>query len=230
MHTSPLRCLLFTLLTLTAGITACKTATTPAPIPAASLKWEKEIAGIEARDLANPPQRDCIIFVGSSSIRRWTNLAQAFPGKPVFNHGFGGSQICDSVAYADRIVIPQHPRLVVLYAGGNDINAGKTPEAVFNDFKAFAKKVGAALPTTKIAFISSAPNPKRWEQVEKVKRLNQLVEDYIRGDQRLTFINVFPHMLGPDGLPKPDIYVADRLHMNDKGYAIWTEIITPYLK
>lgn len=233
MRTLSLRsasCLLLLAGTLSAGLTACQHPPRPEPIPAASLKWEKEIASIEARDRSNPPPRDGIIFVGSSSIRRWTNLAKAFPDKPVINHGFGGSQICDSVAYAERIVIPQYPRLVVLYAGGNDINAGKTPETVFNDFKAFVKKIETALPATKIAFISSAPNPKRWEQVEKVRRLNHLVEEYIRGDQRLTFINVFPHMLGPDGQPKPDIYVADRLHMNDQGYAIWKEIVGPYLK
>lgn len=230
MRPSSLSGIFLIAIALTTSFTACTTAPQPPEAIYSSAKWEKEIAALEARDRTNPPPRDGIVFVGSSSIKRWTNLAQAFPGKPVINHGFGGSQICDSVAYAERIVIPQRPRLVVLYAGGNDINAGKTPETVFNDFKAFVKKVHAALPQTRIAFISSAPNPKRWEQVEKVKRLNQLAAAYISGDPRLTFINVFPHMLGADGQPKPDIYVADRLHMNDKGYAIWTEIIGPYLK
>ena len=85
------------------------------------------------------------------------------------------------------------------------------------------------MPRTRIAFISSAPNPKRWAQVEKAKRLNQLVADFVKTDSRLEFINVFPHMLGPDGQPKPDIFLDDKLHMNAKGYAIWRELVMPFL-
>ena len=194
-----------------------------------SAKYEKEIAGLEARDRAHPPQRDCIVFVGSSSIRLWTNLATAFPGLPVVNHGFGGSHLADSVNFADRIIIPLAPRQVVIYAGGNDINAGKSPEVVYGDFVALVTKLRIALPQTRIAYISSAPNPQRWAQVEKVKRLNSLVQAYCHF-HGLTFINVFPLMLGPDGHPKPDIYVADGLHMNPKGYAIWREAVAPCLK
>jgi lysophospholipase L1-like esterase len=194
-----------------------------------STKWEKDIAGFEAHDRTNPPPKDCILFVGSSSIRLWKSLATDFPGLPVVNRGFGGSQLADSAKFADRFIIPLAPRQVVIYAGGNDINAGKSPEIVYGDFVALVTKVRAALPTTKIAFISSAPNPQRWAQVEKVKRLNSLVEAYCHFHD-MTFINVFPLMLGPDGHPKPDIYVADGLHMNPKGYAIWREAVAPCLK
>ena len=194
-----------------------------------SAKWEKEIAGLEARDKAHPPQRDCIVFVGSSSIRLWTNLVADFPGLPVVNHGFGGSQLADSVNFADRIILPLAPRQVVIYAGGNDINAGKTPEVVYGDFVALVTKLRTALPLAQIAYIASAPNPKRWAQVEKVKRLNSLVAAYCHFHE-LTFIDVFPLMLGPEGLPKPDIYVADGLHLNPKGYAIWRAAVAPGLK
>jgi lysophospholipase L1-like esterase len=202
----------------------------PQVVEASQKRWETEIAALEARDLENPPPKDGFLFVGSSSIKRWTNLAEAFPGRPVINHGFGGSQITDSVVYAQRIVIPQRPRLVVMYAGGNDINAGKSADQVFLDYLAFTRTVHAALPQTRIAFISIAPNPKRWSQIETVKQANALVESHVRTDPRLEFINVFPHMLGPDGKPKPDIFVADQLHMNAKGYAIWREVVGAYLK
>jgi lysophospholipase L1-like esterase len=158
----------------------------------------------------------------------WKTLAEDFPNRPVVNRGFGGSQLADSVNFAERIVIPYHPRQVVIYAGGNDINAGKAPDLVFGDFVALVSKIHAALPQTQIAYISSAPNPARWAQVEKVKRLNALAGDYCRR-HHMAFINVFPLMLGPDGNPKPDIYVADRLHINLKGYAIWKEAIGPCL-
>jgi lysophospholipase L1-like esterase len=194
-----------------------------------STRWERDIAAFQAADATNLPPKHAIEFVGSSSIRMWRTLAADFPGQPVFNRGFGGSQLADSANFADRIIIPYRPRQVVIYAGGNDINAGKDPEIVFGDFVVLVSKIKSALPETKISFISSAPNPKRWEQVEKVKGLNRLAETYCRR-HKLDFINVFPLMLGPDGLPKPNIFLEDRLHMNAEGYAIWKSAVRPHLR
>jgi lysophospholipase L1-like esterase len=193
-----------------------------------STQWENEIAAFEARDRTNPPPKGCIVFVGSSSIRKWTSLAADFPDLPVINRGFGGSQLADSVNFAGRIIVPYEPRQVVIYAGGNDINAGKDPEVVFGDFVALATRIKVASPRTRIAFISIAPNPKRWAQVEKVKQVNALAAAYCHR-YGMTFINVFPLMLNPDGHPRPDIFVQDGLHMNPKGYAIWTKAVGPRL-
>lgn len=191
--------------------------------------WERDIAVYEAHDKTNPPPPNPIVFVGSSSIVKWTSLAADFPDLPVMNRGFGGSQLADSVNYADRIVIKYHPREVVVYAGGNDIAAGKSAEIVYGDFVALMQKLHAGLPHAKLAFIASAPNHARWAQVEKVRRLNALAENYCRHHD-ISFINVFPLMLGSDGHPLPDIYVADGLHMNAKGYVIWHQAVAPYLK
>ena len=193
-----------------------------------SEKFEPEIAAFEASDRTNPPPKDCVVFVGSSSIKRWTNLAADFPDLPVVNRGFGGSQLADSVHFADRILFPYQPRQVVIYAGGNDINAHKSPEVVFGDFVALVTKLRATLPKTRVAFIAIAPNPQRWSQADKIRRFNSMAESYCRR-HGVRFINVFPLMLGPDGQPKPDIFVADRLHMNAKGYAIWRVAVRPYL-
>jgi lysophospholipase L1-like esterase len=199
-----------------------------AQVKSTASPFEAEISAFEASDKTNPPPADAIVFIGSSSIRLWKTLAQDFPEYKVVNRGFGGSQIADAVQFADRIVVPYKPRMVVFYSGGNDINAGKSPERVFADFKEFAEKVRSKLPATRLAYISIAPNPARWSQVEKVKAANRLIEDYCQANQ-LTFINVFPHMLGADGQPRPEIYVEDGLHMNAKGYALWTQLVKPYL-
>ncbi len=193
-------------------------------------KWEKDIAAFEAADKTNPPPKGAILFIGSSSIRMWKSLAKDFPEHKVINRGFGGSEISDSVQFAERIVFPYEPKRIIMYAGGNDINGGKSPERVFADFKAFVEKVRQRLPNTPISYISIAPNPARWAQVEKVKAANALIEEYTQRNPKLSFINVFPRMLGEDGKPLPDIYLQDRLHMNAKGYAIWTSIIRPLLK
>jgi len=191
--------------------------------------FEKDILAFEAADKTNPPLAGAALFIGSSSIRLWTTLAQDFPQHRVINRGFGGSQIIDSVRYAKRIVLPYKPHLVVLYAGGNDINAGKTPEQVAADYRAFVKTVHDTLPATRIAYISIAPNPARWAQADRVRAANSLIEAHTRNDARLVFINVFPKVLGEDGQPRPEIFGADRLHMNPKGYELWRGIVGPVL-
>jgi lysophospholipase L1-like esterase len=197
--------------------------------PPSFAKWEKEIAAFEQADRENPPPQQAIVFVGSSSIRKWTTVAQDFPHHHVLNRGFGGSELGDSAHFADRIVLPYKPRFIVVYAGGNDINAHKTAEQVFAAFKDFVAKVRAKQPETPIAYISIAGNPKRWAQVEEVKKANALIEAFTREQPGLKFIDVFHAMLGSDGLPRPEIFSSDQLHMNAEGYKLWAEIVGRYL-
>ena len=160
----------------------------------------------------------------------WKTLAQDFPGFPVINRGFGGSQMVDTLVYADRIVLPYHPRQIVVYAGDNDIPAGKSPEQVFADFKAFVEKVHQALPKTRISYLAIKGCSSRWRLVEKVKKANQLIRQFTETDPRLDFIDTFTPLLGKDGRPRDELFRADKLHLNAKGYALWTAAVRPYLK
>ena len=204
-----------------------------APLPftagAATNAFEPEIRAFESADSTNPPPKNGILFIGSSSIRLWKTLAADFPGLRTINRGFGGSQIADSIHYAERIVIPYAPRQIVMYAGGNDINAGKSSEEALADFQKFVERVHRSLPETRIAYISIAPNPARWSQVDRVRRANELIADFTRKDPRLSFITVFAAMLGPDGKPRPELFVEDQLHMNSEGYKLWREIVGKHL-
>jgi lysophospholipase L1-like esterase len=212
------------------AVIAAQAVQAPEPAAAGAERFEDEIRAMEAADATSPPPKGGIVFIGSSSIRLWKTLADDFPGLPVVNRGFGGSQIREATHWAPRILVPLAPRLVVLYSGGNDLNAGRTPAEVESDFREFVARVHATLPKTRIAYISIAGNPARWAQVERVKDANARIQALTKTDPHLVFIDVFPHMLGPDGLPIPDIFVDDRLHMNDKGYAIWKKVVAPYLR
>src|SRR5205814_7150636 len=139
------------------------------------------------------------------------------PEYKVINRGFGGSQIADSVAVTERLILPCQPRMVVLYAGDNDIAAGKTPEQVAADFKAFVRKIRAASPRARIAFISIKPSPARWQFIERIKTANQRIEAFCRQDERLSFIDVFNPMLRGDGKPRAELFVEDKLHLNRAG-------------
>src|SRR5439155_17459924 len=129
-------------------------------------------------------------------------------------------EMADSLYFADRTVIPYKPRLVVIQAGGNDINDGHTPEQVFEDFKAFVAKVRAKLPEVRIAYLSMNPSPKRWHQREDQQKGNQLIRDYIQSEKNLDYIDFWDAMLGPDSLPRADLFVDDGLHNNAAGYKI----------
>jgi lysophospholipase L1-like esterase len=193
-------------------------------------KWETEIKAFEHLDDAKAPPRGAVLFVGSSSIRLWKTLGKDFPGLMTINRGFGGSQISDATQLADRIVIPYAPKTIVFYSGDNDIAAGRTPEQVRDDFRAFVEKVRKALPETSIAFLSIKPSIARWHLIEKIKTANQLVAADCKRDRGLIFVDIFPSMLGDDGKPKAELFVQDGLHMSAAGYELWAAQLRPVLK
>jgi GDSL-like lipase/acylhydrolase family protein len=192
-------------------------------------RWEHEIAAFEQSDRTNPPPKNGLLFIGSSTIRFWKTLAEDFPGQPVINRGFGGSEIVDSTHFADRIIFPCAPRMILLRAGGNDLWAGKSPEQVFADFKEFVATVHAKLPQTEIAFISLSPSIARWKQCEKEKAVNAMVEEFVGKNPRLKYIETYPMVLGADGQPRPELFVGDKLHFNAEGYKLLVEHVRPYL-
>ncbi len=192
--------------------------------------WKTEIDQLTAGDATRPPAPDGIVFVGSSSIRLWTTLARDFPNLPVLNRGFGGSELADSVFYEDRLVFAYHPRTVVLYAGTNDLWAGKTAETVFADFQAFHARLRAAQPETKLVYISIVLSPSRARIHDIMRKANGLIAAECARDPRCVFVDVNTPMSGPNGVPPPGLFRDDQLHMNASGYALWAKVLAPYLQ
>ncbi len=148
----------------------------------------------------------------------------------VINRGFGGSQIGDSVKYVDRIVLLYRPKAVVFYAGNNDLAAGKPPERLLKVFQQFVAKVHEALPRTRIPFIGVKPSPSRWKLKDKVIETNRLMEQYCHSDSRLSYVDVYTPMLGTDGLPREELFIADKPHMNRAGYELWAARVKPLVE
>ncbi len=195
-----------------------------------SAKFEPEIKAFEAADKKSPPPENAILFVGASGIKLWKTLEKDFPDHRVIKRGFGGSQIADAIYFADRIVIPYQPKTILLQSGGNDINAGKSPEQVAEDFRVFVEKVRAKLPEVRILFMSLQPSPARWSQAEKQKQTNALILKQIKAGKNMDYIDAYDAFLTADGQPREDLFVADRLHHNEAGYKIRTKLVTPFLK
>jgi lysophospholipase L1-like esterase len=183
-----------------------------------------EIAAFENYDRQNSFAKDSVLFVGSSSIRLW-QTADSFPDLPVINRGFGGSTIAHVNQYADRIVFKYKPRVIVFYSGDNDIAGGKSPDKVFADFSQFVDSVHERLPETQIIFLPVKPSIARWNVWPKMQTVNERVRDFTKNDKRLTYVDTATPMLGDDGKPRPELFRDDGLHLNNKGYALWDEVL-----
>lgn len=191
-------------------------------------RWEEAIKAFEADDRANPKESGGVVFIGSSSIRMW-DLERSFPGLDAVNRGFGGSQMADSVRYADRILLPLKPETIVVYAGDNDINAGKSPEIVFADFTRFVALIHDALPETRVLFIAIKPSLRRWHLIETIRRANYKVKKFASTHPLVEFVNIDTPMLGEDRRPRPELFVDDGLHMTWQGYEVWNAALRPHL-
>ena len=197
--------------------------------PVSTPVWVNDMARFEAEDAANPPPAAPIVFTGSSSVRMWDSLASDFPGKPVLNRGFGGSQVRDAVHSADQIAIRYQPRMIVLYSGDNDINAGRSPQQVLSDFRAFVARIRQALPRTPIAYLAIKPSPSRIDQLPRQQQANALLRQEAARLEHVEFIDVATPMLGADGQPRAELFIEDRLHMSRAGYELWRGVVAPYL-
>ena len=194
-------------------------------------EWESTIRAFERQDKAHPVPPGVIVFTGSSSIAYWSSLADDMKPLPVINRGFGGSEYTDVNHYADRIVIAYRPAAVVVYAGDNDLAPGsrKTPESVAQDVRQFVQIVHAKLPGTWIFVLSIKPSILRWKTWPEMKEANQLIQDFIRTQDHVAYIDVAMPMLDKSGRPLGDLFVADGLHPSAKCYALWTSLIKPAL-
>ena len=228
-----MQCRHFTIFALILCLGSIAHAAKPVPTTAElgkqrAAKWEKNIARHEKADLENPPPADGILFVGSSSIVGW-DVKKWFPDLPVINHGFGGSIIADSVHFADRVIFPCKPKIIVFYAGDNDIAGGRAPKDVLGDYKTFAELVHKRLPKARIIYVSIKLCKNRWRLRDKVRETNALIREEIEKDPEAVYFDAATPLLDEDGNPRDELFRKDNLHLKDKGYRIWSEALRPLL-
>jgi len=193
--------------------------------------WESTIEGFEAADRETSPEPGAILFTGSSSIRLWSSLEQDMAPLRVLNRGFGGAHMDHVVHYADRIIRPYAPRALVVYAGDNDIGAGKTPARVEADFRALVERVREDQPDLPIYYLTIKASRLRWKLWPIMHETNQRIEALAAGDPAIHVIDVASPMiaLGGGGKPPSALFALDGLHLSDEGYALWTSVVRPRL-
>lgn len=189
-------------------------------------RWEEAMRVFAAEDAASPPPANAIVFTGSSSIVSWRTIHEDMAPLKVITRGFGGSTMRDAVYWVDTLVLKYRPSAVVLYEGDNDIALyDKTPEEVLEGFKMFVSRIRAELPGTRIYFLSIKPSTLRWGVWPEMRRANDLVRPFCEIRRGIYFIDVASAMLDEHGNLRADIFEADGLHLNARGYEVWTSVV-----
>jgi lysophospholipase L1-like esterase len=202
-------------------------------LPAAQdVPFAKDIAAFVRQDLENPPAKGQVLFIGSSSFTMWSDMKERFPGVPVLNRGFGGSTLPDVIRNVDKIVVPYAPRKIIVYCGENDLAADPKLPAymVAKRFRQLHTLIRQRLPEVPIVYVSMKPSPSRFWMRSRFIAGNRWIREFCESQKATEFLDVWPDMLGPNGWPKEEIFLKDQLHMNSKGYDIWTRLLAPYVK
>lgn len=177
---------------------------------------------------ASPAPDGVVLFVGSSIFHRWTNLTKQMEPLPVVNRGIDGLQTGDLLPMIDRVVIPARPRVLVYYAGSNDVDAGDSSGAIVGRIRQFVERVSAALPATRIVFVSVNRAPEKQDRWDVVDAVNRQVEAYAAQTKRLQYVDVNP-VLFKDGAPRLDFFMPDELHLRPAAYVEFARILKPVL-
>ena len=187
------------------------------------LVWASDIETFAERGVGEP---ESLLFVGSSSIRFWGELAEDMAPVPVINRGFGGSKIGDVVYYADTLFHADNPRAIVIFVGTNDMTPQQTKSVATMTarFSAMMSALRRQHPDVPVYYIAITPSPLRWAIWDEAVAVNEAIQTLISQMPNAHYIDTGEALMS-EGEPNPDNYVLDRLHLSTKGYDIWAEII-----
>lgn len=198
--------------------------------PARTNQFEAEIQKFEHADSLRAPAPGAVLFVGSSSLRKWTNLAAAFPEWTVVNRGFGGSTLADVDHFFDRVIRPYRPGVLVLYEGDNDLAQNQTVEQLTAQFETFLRRLATELPGTSLVLLAVKPSPKRLSYLPAQRALNHELQRLAQTRPRVYFADTFSPLLNRDQQPDPQWFESDQLHLNPAGYARWIPVVRAALQ
>jgi hypothetical protein len=198
----------------------------------AGFPFDDEIRNFKHEDSLSFPKLDGILFIGSSSIRKWEDLEQRFPNSPIIKRGVGGSELSQLVKYyTPYILFPYHPAKIFVYAGENDIAAGETADSVFTNFKVLYAMIRQQLPDAKIYYMSIKPSPSRLQFLPEFRKANKLIKDYLVDKPGSLYINMNTVLYKTHTtVPDSTLFQGDYLHLNPKGYDRWQKILEPFVK
>lgn len=193
-------------------------------------RFRLEVDSFAIRDAALPPQREGIVFVGSSIFRLWSTLAEQMAPLPVLNRAFGGSQSPDQLYFFDRTVARYRPRVIVYYCGSNDLNEGTSAHRIAGNVQAFARRAHAELPAARLVFTSVLRAPQKRARWSGVDSVNAAVKAWVASDTLASYVDLNPAVFDANGAPRLELYRPDHLHYETPAYALFSAILRPVVE
>lgn len=193
--------------------------------------WQ-DIQEFKKQNQQNPPPKDAILFLGSSSFTKWTDVADYFPTKTIINRGFGGSRLTDLNYFADDLLAPYQPKQIIIYCGENDFadNHQLKAQKVVKRYKTLYRKIRERFPNIEVDYISIKYSPSREKLWPQMKEANKMIAAFMKKEPNAEFIDVTKAMEDANGNVRKEIFVEDMLHFKPEGYQIWTKVMNPYMK
>ena len=201
-------------------------------------RWAKDIQAFAEQDRTSKPPTSAVVFYGSSTMRLW-NLAESFPGIETVNRGFGGAHMADLPHHVRQLVVPLRPRVVVMYAGGNDIERGAMPEDIVANFARTVRFIQVPWPETKIVVFGVKATPALAKEMTKIRETNRQLQAYAERERPrlpntrelgdIVFLDVEKAILDPKGQPRKDLFLEDGVHLTPAGYKLYTDMLRPHL-
>jgi len=193
-------------------------------------RFKDQVERLEKREYDFNPNKELLLFTGSSSIAMWKDVQERFPEYNVINNGFGGSHFSDLIYFYDELIENRNPDILFIYEGDNDVAGNKKPREIMDDAKKLHKMIREDFPAVKIVFIAPKPSVARWNLKEEYERVNKRLEKFANQKRNTEFADVWTAMLDENGTVYKDIFLEDNLHMNSKGYDIWEDVVREYLE
>lgn len=193
--------------------------------------FQKDIDAFVRQDSLQAPPDQPVLLIGSSSFTYWKDVQAAFPGNKILNRGFGGSSLTDLIYFAPQVLFAYHPSQIIIYCGENDIAAtpAASPKEVLARFKTLFRLIRQKWADVPVIYVSIKPSPARWQLEQQFVEANRRISAYLQHKKKAVFLDVHSHMLDSLGHTRPELYISDRLHMNQEGYNIWKNLLFPLL-
>ena len=192
-------------------------------------KYAKELRQFAQEDKNGIDSTNLIVFIGSSTLRKWTDMQSYFPKSNILNHGFGGSRLAEAIYFADKFVYQYKPAQIVLYEGDNDLGGGISVETLLADLKVFVRLTEIKLPKSQIVLLSVKYSPRRNAQHEQFKEYNAKMKEFAATKPNLKYVDIASVVLNENGTFRKEFFTSDSLHVNTDCYKLFAKKIEPFL-
>jgi lysophospholipase L1-like esterase len=191
-------------------------------------RFRQEVTEIVSRPI--PSAKGLVLFTGSSSIRIWNDISDYFPGYNIVNRGFGGSQTSDLLYYADQLILSVKPVKIFIYEGDNDLAGGKTSNQIMATTDSLLQRIRQQFTTSvPVYFISPKPSVARWKLKDAYLEHSQNLKQWVSTKDNVFYVDGWSSLIGKNGDVMTDIFLDDNLHLNKKGYDLWSTGIKKFL-